>query len=642
MKGMKGAVAAALALMLGLPLLLVLMFVGSDEDAPQASCTVGGATVNVATIPSHAIGSWSAEQVRNAAVIVQTGAGLKVPARGQVIAVMVAMDESTLTVVRHGDTAASTSLGLFQQIESWGSQAQRLDPATSARFFYEHLLKVKGWESMEPTLAAHAVQGNLDPYVYAPFWPKAQALVSALTTGEGKDVVAQVVAKGGSAAAGSLAANLEDVTTGCGSDAGGAGFAVNAAATYVGPFAPAQLATRAQAFVAANGSGNPDPFFHTEPDGSWYRDCQHFVANISGRATSGYSTASDAWASFVASGAAHPADGIDGHAPPPGAWLYYSGGSAAGHVAVYLGNGQVVGTDTWGNGKVGIGPASDITDGKWHLTYLGWAAPWGAKVAVKAPSTIQNVGATTGAGGAGGSVVLAQANIPQRSGMSGYRASMSRVLSKHPDFVTLNEQAGRSLAQLVSGAPGYAAFRDPSVGHDAGASQTLDTAILFRADTWRLVTGGRVKLVDDDRTTYTGRPVVWDRFATWATLTRISDGATVSVVSVHQMTNPAKYGPNKPLRQAKYGAGMDVLLDLVQNLAGSGPVLIGGDFNVHASQQNQRWTAPAKMAAAGYGWYSKDVDYLFVPAGVAHIEKTWSGPMVSDHPYLAAQIGLAS
>ena len=28
--------------------------------------------------------------------------------------------------------------------------------------------------------------------------------------------------------------------------------------------------------------------------------------------------------------------------------------------------------------------------------------------------------------------------------------------------------------------------------------------------------GGRVKLVDDDKTFYKGRPVTWDRHATWA------------------------------------------------------------------------------------------------------------------------------
>lgn len=646
MKGMKGGVVAGLALLLGLPLMIMLMFVGSEEPAAP-SCSPGGSSVQVASIPSHAIGSWSADQVRNAALIVQAGAAQQVPAHGQVIAVMVAMGESTLRVLGYGDQAGPDSRGLFQQRDSWGPLQVRMDPAGSAKLFYDRLVKVSGWESMEPTLAAHAVQRNADPWHYSRWWGQAQQLVNELVSGTGQDVVKQVVAKGGSAPAGSVAANVPATeTSGCGTDGGGAGFAVNTAVAYVGAYTQAAMTTRAQAFIAANGQSNVDPFFSTEGDGSWYRDCQHFVANFSGRATSGYSTAADAWAGFVASGMAHPADAVDGHAPPPGSWLYYSGGSAAGHVAVYLGNGQVVGTDTWGTGKVGIGPASDITNGKWHLTYLGWAAPWGAKVAVKTPSTVQNAGAITGHQGAApattsrGSVVLAQANIPQRSQMSGYTASMKRVLTENPDFVTLNEQAGRSLAQLVAPAPGYAVYRDPQVGHDPGAGQTLDTAILFRADTWQLVAGGRIKLVDDDRVTYQGHLKTWDRFATWVTLRRISDGTTVSVVSVHQMTNPAQFGPDKPLRQAKYGQGMDALTGLVQSLQASGTVLVGGDFNVTPSQQSQRWSAPAKMSAAGFRWYSKSVDYLFAPAGTAAIQQAWTGQMVSDHPWIAARIGL--
>lgn len=162
-------------------------------------------------------------------------------------------------------------------------------------------------------------------------------------------------------------------------DAGGRGSGGNfrpSPIDHVGPYNRAELLARMQRFVNANGTGQLDPFFNSQ-SGSWHAACQHFVANLSGRAYSGYATANAGWAFMVSSGAAHPAGSSDGMAPPPGAWLYYDNAGPYGHVTVYLGNNQVAGTDTWGDGTVNYGPASDITNGRWHLTYLGWAAPWG-------------------------------------------------------------------------------------------------------------------------------------------------------------------------------------------------------------------------------------------------------------------------
>ena len=60
-------------------------------------------------------------------------------------------------------------------------------------------------------------------------------------------------------------------------------------------------------------------------------------------------------------------------APPVGAWLYY----APNHVAVYMGNNTVASTDVFGDGTAKIGSASALVGAVWHLTYLGWAAPFG-------------------------------------------------------------------------------------------------------------------------------------------------------------------------------------------------------------------------------------------------------------------------
>ena len=104
-------VATVLALLAGLLVLL-----GAEAEDDQLNCGDGagsgtGGSVTVADTASHAVGQWSADQVRNAAAIVNAGAALHVPAKGQTVAVMTAIGESTLTVVDHGDTAGPDSRG---------------------------------------------------------------------------------------------------------------------------------------------------------------------------------------------------------------------------------------------------------------------------------------------------------------------------------------------------------------------------------------------------------------------------------------------------------------------------------------------------------------------------------------------------
>jgi len=95
---------------------------------------------------------------------------------------MTAMGESSLYVVDHGDTAGPDSRGLFQQRDNgaWGSVADRMDPTISATNFFTALQRVDGWESLPPTIAAHRVQGNADPYHYEQFYADAATVVGTL------------------------------------------------------------------------------------------------------------------------------------------------------------------------------------------------------------------------------------------------------------------------------------------------------------------------------------------------------------------------------------------------------------------------------------------------------------------------------
>ncbi|MGE0341469.1 MAG: peptidoglycan DD-metalloendopeptidase family protein [Porticoccaceae bacterium] len=260
-----------------------------------------------------------------------------------------------------------------------------------------------------------------------------------------------------------------------------------------------------------------------------------------------------------------------------------------------------------------------------------------------APTELGDLGVIDGpvGGPVKGKVTLAQANIPRRSGLDGFRASMPKVLSTNPDFVTLNEASGWSLAQIEAAAPGYGAFR---VSDHTGDNNSMGNVVLWKRDTWSKANGGRVTLVVDDNTYYQGRAVTWDRFATWVILER-ADGAVVSVISTHHMTNPHKWPRqhgNPPLtRPQQYGAGMDILLQLRNSLATHGPVLIGGDMNTHASYTDLPWAAAAKMKAAGYGWHNHAVDFVFFPQhqGV-RLERGWSGTMVSDHHWISARLSM--
>ncbi|MFT4082611.1 MAG: endonuclease/exonuclease/phosphatase family protein [Nocardioides sp.] len=241
--------------------------------------------------------------------------------------------------------------------------------------------------------------------------------------------------------------------------------------------------------------------------------------------------------------------------------------------------------------------------------------------------------------GALGSVAIAEANIPRRSGIGGYDTGIHQLLSSSPDFVMLNEVWALSDSQITAPAAGYSVYRPPSGGR-GGISQLMDTAVLYKSADWTVVDGGRVQLVSNDRVGYQGHTENWDRFATWVTLKNNDSGGVVSVISVHNMTNPAKYGPNKGLRQAKYGRGMDILVNLVKGLEDQGPVFTGGDFNVHTNQ-NQGWTATSNMRAAGYSYYNHSVDYIFYPSSdgvsVSGTCRYTHGNHVSDHDFLAAR-----
>ncbi|WP_434596504.1 C40 family peptidase [Streptomyces sp. A5-4] len=193
------AVAAAIGVLCLSPLVLAttatMAAAGSGAASKGAACTPGGSSIDAAAVAKQVAailggqgGDSSVrveglelpdEQIPHAETIVATGIALKVPERGQVVALATAIQESRLRNLTYGDR---DSLGLFQQRPSqgWGTPEQIRDPVYSSTRFYKGLLEVKGWQQMTITQAAQAVQLSGFPEAYAQWGPLARALQQAI------------------------------------------------------------------------------------------------------------------------------------------------------------------------------------------------------------------------------------------------------------------------------------------------------------------------------------------------------------------------------------------------------------------------------------------------------------------------------
>jgi murein DD-endopeptidase MepM/ murein hydrolase activator NlpD len=168
---------------------IFLLLMGTGGGKAAAACGPGGtaSTVDVSKVPQGPIAGYNHDQLVVAAGVMNAAQTLGLDARAQQIGVMTAMGESSLQSLTYGDNAINPdgsiadSIGPFQQQSSWGTTEERLDPFISATKFYERLPAVANWQTMEPTLVAHAVQVNADPYFYTKYWDGAGQITSALS-----------------------------------------------------------------------------------------------------------------------------------------------------------------------------------------------------------------------------------------------------------------------------------------------------------------------------------------------------------------------------------------------------------------------------------------------------------------------------
>lgn len=152
----------------------------SKEAAPFTSKALDGGKVPSTQDATQL----TQEQIDNARTIIAVGKGAELSTQAQTIAVMTALQESSLINVDGGDR---DSAGLFQQRPSmgWGTLAQVTDPIYASKSFYgvnpeganRGLIQVPGWETLSPGAAAQAVQGSAFPDEYDKWEPLATELV---------------------------------------------------------------------------------------------------------------------------------------------------------------------------------------------------------------------------------------------------------------------------------------------------------------------------------------------------------------------------------------------------------------------------------------------------------------------------------
>ncbi|WP_458781523.1 hypothetical protein [Arthrobacter sp. D3-16] len=163
----------ALALVIG-GVYAAVFFVQRSETLVSERCTavVGGGTAELA--PDQAV---------HASLITAVAVQRGLPPRAASIALATAMQESKLRNIDHGDQAGPDSRGLFQQRPSqgWGSEAQVMDPYYAANAFYDALVQVPGYESMEITEAAQRVQRSAFPTAYAQHEQMGRSFASGLS-----------------------------------------------------------------------------------------------------------------------------------------------------------------------------------------------------------------------------------------------------------------------------------------------------------------------------------------------------------------------------------------------------------------------------------------------------------------------------
>ena len=177
-----------------------------------------------------------------------------------------------------------------------------------------------------------------------------------------------------------------------------------------------------------------------------------------------------------------------------------------------------------------------------------------------ATSTAASLAARTG----DGDLTVVQANLLSPQTYQRFQRDARTVYRQSPDIVTFNEVAFRYDQYLAP--EGYALWRTPG-------QYTGPTPVAWRTAAWSAVDQGTQRISN-----YQERPPgrstkLGLRYANWVTLRSTSGDRTLSVISAH-VPPPVKGMPD--LRRAT----VTRIAALAEKLGRSGPVIVGGDFNL--------------------------------------------------------------
>lgn len=232
-------------------------------------------------------------------------------------------------------------------------------------------------------------------------------------------------------------------------------------------------------------------------------------------------------------------------------------------------------------------------------------------------------------------VTMVQANIKVAMADWRFTSDVREVLSGNPDFISYNEVPYRDPHALAP--DGYSLHRN------VRNKYTRATPVAWKYPEWTKVDAGSFRIsniheIPDGKHTKLGL-----RFATWATLKSL-DGRVVSIVSVHVAPMFKIDGKQYDLIRPSVRR----LGELVGRLAPAGPVLVGGDFNVHYKSRRypeglfaDAGLVPTYDTMGGYfptgDHRGATIDYVF-NRGAGQLEVTSHGrsELYSDHDKISA------
>ncbi|MER6126575.1 peptidase M23 [Streptomyces sp. NPDC001795] len=367
----------AIAMVVFLIGLIVLgMFFPAGKAGASACEDTGPGTSDASAVTDtstvQASGTLHQQQITYAKAIDAAAKKAGLPGRATLIALMTAMQESTLQNLTHGD---ADSVGLFQQRPSmgWGTKAQITDPKTGPTFaatsFFlgrggnSGLVDIKGWEKLPLGDAAQKVQKSAHPELYAGH----ESAMRKLAQEAGINVERGGSTTGNPNTSGGTAGSSETVTsenscgvaqpTTPGGSAGGKFTDGKQTWKLNNPRSVAEAIAWAKAHSGAGSSSG------------WYQRCLAFTANVYGWSFSGVNYAIDHY-KVVPASMRHDGD----RHPPAGALMYWDTGHRAGHIAVYLGGGKVASNDILRPGYIDVVDAG-LFETKWNAKYIGWTPP---------------------------------------------------------------------------------------------------------------------------------------------------------------------------------------------------------------------------------------------------------------------------